>query len=77
MLHVTLFTSSTMLFEGESRSVLLPGELGWFEIGPFHKPLLSRLVSGDAVIDGRHFPIKHGVVKVKKNEVTIMVEPEK
>jgi len=76
MLQVILFSSTEVIFEGTSNSVILPGEQGTFEIAPLHKPLLSRLLPGDAVIDGKYFAIRSGVVKVKANEVTIMVDPE-
>lgn len=76
MLNVTILTASEVLFEGEASRVILPGEQGTFEIGFFHKTLVSRLLSGIAVVDDRTFPIKHGVVKVKNDQVIAMVESD-
>lgn len=76
MLSVTFLTASGILFEGEATRVILPGEQGTFEIGLFHKTLVSRLLSGSAIVDDRVFPIKHGVVKVKNDQVIAMLEPD-
>lgn len=45
-----------------------------FEVLPFHKRILSRLISGNIFIDERFFPIKRGIVMVNQNKVTIIVE---
>ncbi len=74
MLNVTLLSASQVLFEGTATRVILPGEKGIFEIGLFHKPLISRLFSGSAWIDNKEFLIRHGVAKVKNNQVIAMVE---
>ena len=76
MLSVTLLTASKVVFEGEAAKVIFPGEKGIFEIGFFHKPFVSRLLPGMAMIDQKEIPIRHGVVKVKNNRVIAMVELE-
>ena len=46
-----------------------------FEIAPFHVNIISRLIGGYIIIDGRNsFIIKRGVVKLEKNIATIIVE---
>jgi len=75
VLKVVLFSSKQMIYEGQARSVTLPGEQGWFEVHPFHKPLLTRLKAGSLLIDKTPFAIRHGAVKVKNNEVVIMARP--
>jgi len=74
MLDVSVFTLQKILFEGKAKGVILPGETGTFEVLSFHKPCLSRLVSGPLDIDGRRFIIRRGIVKVALNKVTIIVE---
>jgi F-type H+-transporting ATPase subunit epsilon len=73
-LDVLLLSPTEVIFEGKAKSIILPGEQGVFEILPFHKRLLSRLISGTLVIDDRNFFIKRGVVKVNQNSVAIIVE---
>ena len=74
-LAVLLITPQEVLFDGSARSVILPGEKGTFEVLPHHKPLLSLIVKGDILVDGRPFPIKRGLAKVAKNSLQAIIEP--
>jgi F0F1-type ATP synthase epsilon subunit len=74
MLDVVVLTLGKILFEGKAKSVILPGEKGTFEVLPYHKPLLSRLITGPLIIDGQHIFIKRGIVKVALNKVMAVVE---
>ncbi len=74
MLDVLICTPQEIIFEGRAQSAIFPGELGVFEITPFHKPLLSRLISGIIVVDQQKVAIFRGVVQVKANKVTAIVE---
>lgn len=73
-LDVTVLNPKEVIFEGKAKSVVLPGEEGVFEILPFHKRILSRLLSGIVLVDEKNFSIKRGVVKVNQDKVTIIVE---
>jgi len=73
-LDVTVLNPIEVIFEGKAKSIVLPGEEGVFEVLPFHKRILSRLISGRLFIDEQSFPIKRGIVKVNQNKVTIIVE---
>jgi len=73
-LNVTVLSPMRVIFEGKAKSIILPGEEGVFEALPFHKRILSRLISGRLFIDEQSFPIKRGIVKVNQNEVTIIIE---
>ena len=72
--NVVILTPEKMIYEGTAQSLVLPGEKGVFEILPFHKDLLSRLVHGVLILDGHRFPIKRGVAKVTKNQAVVIVE---
>ncbi len=76
LLNVTIVTEEAVLFEGKAHSVILPGERGYFEVLPQHKPLLSRLIGGNLSIDftEHNFPILRGIAKVGLNQVTAIVE---
>ena len=74
-LAVLLITPQEVLFDGKARSVILPGEKGTFEVLPHHKPLLSLIVKGEILVDGRPFPIQRGVAKVAKNLLQAVIEP--
>jgi len=74
LLEVEILTPHDVIYEGQAKSLILPGEEGVFEILPFHKRLLSRLISGNMFIDEKNIPIKRGIVKVNQNKVTIIIE---
>ncbi len=74
MLELVITSLERMIFRGKAKSIILPGEQGVFEILSFHKPLLSRLVEGKIIIDGKPLPIRRGVVKVNDNKAAIIVE---
>lgn len=74
MLEVTLISPSQIVFKGQAKTVILPGEYGVFEVLLFHKPIMSRLLKGRIEIDGKSFPILRGVAKVQDNQVTAIVE---
>lgn len=75
MLKVTVVTPVRMLYEGGAESVIFPGEQGVFEVLSYHKPLLSRLISGKLIINQEHiFPIRRGVVGIHSNKATVIVE---
>ncbi len=75
MLEVTIISPQRIVFEGKAKSIIMPGEQGVFEITPFHKNIISRLIGGYMIIDNKKsFIIKRGVVKLDKNVATIIVE---
>lgn len=74
MLDVLVLTTKEILFEGRAHNAIFPGEMGVFEVLPFHKPLLSRLISGIITIDDLPLSVKRGIVKVQSNKVTAIVE---
>ena len=76
MLTVVILSAQELLFEGLARHVILPGEQGVFEVWPFHRPLISRLLPGFIVVDEQPIAIRRGVVNVARDAVTALVEPE-
>ena len=76
MLEVTVVSPHQLLFEGQARQVIFPGEHGVFEVGPFHRSLVSRLLPGRVLIDQRPpLTILRGVVQVHHDTVVAIVEP--
>lgn len=73
-IDVLITTPQGIIFEGRAESAILPGEWGVFEVLPYHKPLLSRLISGIIIVENKRLEIRRGVVQVKGNKVTAIVE---
>jgi len=74
LLKVKILSPQEVIFEGQAKSVIFPGEQGVFEVLPFHKRLISRLIAGALFVDDRAFPIKRGVAQVDQNNITAVVE---
>ena len=73
-LDVSILSQKEVLFKGKAKSVLLPGESGVFEVIPYHKRLISRLISGILFVDDTRFSVLRGIAKVSQNKVTIIIE---
>ena len=76
LLQVSVLSPNKVLFEGTAGRVILPGESGVFEVLPFHKNLLSRLLSGTIIVDEQLIPIYRGVAQVGSNSVMVIVEDQ-
>ncbi len=75
MLNAVIYTPDKVLFEGRAERIEFPGEQGVFEVQAYHKPLVSRLVGGNIVVDGEKlFPIRCGIVGIGMNKATVVVE---
>lgn len=61
-------------------SVSAVNKVGPFDILADHANFFSLLTEGDIIINTGYqtfnFPIQHGIVKVKKNEVTLFIDIE-
>lgn len=65
----------TVIFEGQSKSVLLPGSEGEFEILDFHRSLMSRLKEGVIVVDNyKEYRIRGGVATMSKQQLLAIVD---
>ncbi len=73
-LDVLIIDPQEVIFEGKAKNVILPGEMGVFEILPRHKKIISRLLTGTISIDDKSFDIKRGLVTFADGKVTILVE---
>ncbi len=74
MLNVTIMNTAKVVFKGQAKSVIFPGDTGVFEVMSYHKRMMSRLLKGSIDVDGQQFPIERGIVRVDRNDVTVVVE---
>jgi len=74
LLDVTVLSPTQVIFEGKARNMIVPGEQGVFEVLPFHKRILSRLLAGTMLIEERSFLMRRGIIKVNQNRVTVIME---
>jgi F0F1-type ATP synthase epsilon subunit len=74
MIEVIIYNPEKVVFEGKAEKIIFPGERGVFEVLPYHKPLLTRLVSGKIVVDEHVFPIKCGIAGINRNKAMVVIE---
>ena len=74
-----ILTPEKQLFEGEIKSVKLPGTNGEFEILNNHAPIISTLTKGEIrVIDSSSkqetFSINGGVIEMQNNKIIVLAD---
>lgn len=78
MLSLKVISPEKVLFTGEVENVLVPGEVGEFEILTDHAPIISTLTDGRVIytVNGekKTLQILGGFVEVQRNEVILCVE---
>jgi F-type H+-transporting ATPase subunit epsilon len=81
-MRIEIVTPDTKIFEGEIKSVRVPGKKGSFQVLKDHAPIVSTLESGPVIIvdiDGRETVIvlSGGVIEVKANKIILLADSVK
>ena len=74
-----ILTPEKLLFEGEIKSVKLPGTNGEFEILNNHAPIISTLSKGEICVtnlknDKETFNINGGVIEMQNNKIIVLAD---
>jgi F-type H+-transporting ATPase subunit epsilon len=74
-----ILTPDKKVYEGEIRSVTVPGTMGSFEVLKDHAPIISTLEDGKVIIRKDNSPvetisIKGGVIEVLNNSIMVLAE---
>lgn len=74
-----IITPETKVFEGEVKSVLLPGTNGKFEILNNHAPIISTLTAGQVRVINNNdqkelFDINGGVIEMQNNKIIVLAD---
>ncbi|MEO1436103.1 MAG: ATP synthase F1 subunit epsilon [Bacteroidota bacterium] len=78
-MKITVLTPDTSVFEGEIKSVKVPGANGEFEVLNNHAPLVSALKQGSVRLvehsgTAKSFKISSGFIEVLNNEIALLVQ---
>ncbi len=77
-MKLEILTPDSKIFEGEVRSVTVPGTMGSFEVLNDHAPVISTLEDGKVIIrtdkDEETIFIKGGVIEVLNNHIMVLAE---
>lgn len=75
-MRVSVIEPWRVLYEGNAKEVVLPGEDGELCVLDFHHPFLCRLRRGTIGVKpaGARITIRDGVARMAGNELVILVE---
>ncbi|OGX05624.1 MAG: hypothetical protein A2Z88_09170 [Omnitrophica WOR_2 bacterium GWA2_47_8] len=72
---IAIMTPEALLYQNEVESVFITGDLGEYELMPYHYPVLGILAQGNIIINWREVvPVKFGILKFFANDCIILVE---
>ena len=75
MLHISVISPESMLFEGDAPSVVAPAVDGEVGILTGHAPMVTLLGTGTLRVgDGPSFTVSGGFVQVVDNQVRVVTE---
>jgi len=81
-MKIEIITPDRKVYEGEIKSVRVPGKKGSFQVLKDHAPIISTLEEGSVIIidqDNKEsvFEIDGGVIEVKTNRIILLAESVK
>ncbi len=72
---LSVMTPEALLYQNEVESVFLTGDLGEYELLPYHYPVLGILQQSNIIVNWKEsVPIKFGLIKFFANDCVILVE---
>jgi len=81
-MKIEIITPEQKIFEGEIKSVRVPGKKGSFQVLKNHAPIVSTLDSGtvttvDTADNESVYEISGGVIEVKTNNIILLADSVK
>ena len=81
-MKIEIITPDKRIFEGDIKSVRVPGKKGSFQVLKDHAPIVSTLDNGSVFLvdhDGNEtvFEINGGVIEVKANKIILLADSVK
>jgi F-type H+-transporting ATPase subunit epsilon len=81
-MKIEIITPDRKVFEGEIKSVRVPGKKGSFQVLKDHAPIVSTLENGAVIMvdmDGNEsiYEINGGVIEVKANKIILLADSVK
>ena len=78
-MRIEIVTPDKRVFEGDIKSVRVPGRKGSFQVLKDHAPIVSTLESGPVIMvdpEGKEiiYEIEGGVIEVKANKIILLAD---
>ncbi|OFY60534.1 MAG: ATP synthase F1 subunit epsilon [Bacteroidetes bacterium RBG_19FT_COMBO_42_10] len=81
-MKIEIITPDKKVFEGDIKSIRVPGKKGSFQVLKDHAPIISTLDNGTVVMvdqddNEKRYEIDGGVIEVKMNKIILLAESVK
>ena len=81
-MKIEIITPDKRVYEGDIKSIRVPGKKGSFQVLKDHAPIISTLENGPVIMvdqDGKEtrYEINGGVIEVKMNKIILLAESVK
>lgn len=81
-MKIEIITPDKKVYEGDIKSIRVPGKKGSFQVLKDHAPIISTLENGTVIMVGqddqeRRYEIDGGVIEVKINKIILLAESVK
>jgi F-type H+-transporting ATPase subunit epsilon len=81
-MKIEIITPDKKVYEGDIKSVRVPGKKGSFQVLKDHAPIISTLEQGTVIMmeqegEERVFEIGGGVIEVKANKIILLADSVK
>jgi F-type H+-transporting ATPase subunit epsilon len=81
-MKIEIITPDKKVYEGDVKSVRVPGKKGSFQVLKDHAPIISTLENGNVIMveqEGAEkiFEISGGVIEVKANKIILLADSVK
>lgn len=81
-MKIEIITPDKKVYEGDIKSIRVPGRKGAFQVLKDHAPIISTLDNGTVIMVDQHnnekrFDIDGGVIEVKMNKIILLAESVK
>jgi F-type H+-transporting ATPase subunit epsilon len=78
-MKIEIITPDQKVYEGDIRSVRVPGKKGSFQVLKDHAPIVSTLENGPVILidqagNETRYEINGGVIEVKANKIILLAE---
>jgi F-type H+-transporting ATPase subunit epsilon len=78
-MKIEIITPDRKVFEGDVKSVRVPGKKGSFQVLKDHAPIISTLENGPVIMVDQagietRYEINGGVIEVKLNKIILLAE---
>jgi len=78
-MKIEIITPDSKVFEGDIKSVRVPGKKGSFQVLKDHAPIISTLEKGPVIMvdmagNETRYTVNGGVIEVRANKIILLVE---